>query len=46
VPQFVERPMSAVDRIASLLFYVVLSVFSASAVFLLAFVLFVRYDVR
>lgn len=46
VLQFAERPMPAADRIASVLFYVVLSVFSASAVFLLAFVLFVRYDVR
>lgn len=46
VPQFAERPMTVVDRLAPVLLYLALNVFCACAVFLLSFVLFVRYDVR
>lgn len=46
VPQFAERPMSLADRISPVLFYLALNVFSICAVFLVSFVLFVRYDVR
>lgn len=46
VPQFEERPMSAADRVAPALKYLVINIFMASAVFFLTFVLFVRYDVR
>ena len=46
VPQFIERPMSVADRIGPVLFYLALSVFSICAVFLVSFVLFIRYDVR
>jgi ABC-type transport system involved in multi-copper enzyme maturation permease subunit len=46
VPQFVEKPMSFADRAAPVLKYLVISVFYSCAVFLLTYVLFVRYDVR
>jgi ABC-type transport system involved in multi-copper enzyme maturation permease subunit len=46
VPHFEERPMSAADRVAPALKYVVINVFTVGALFFLTFVLFVRYDVR
>ena len=46
VPQFVERPPSFADRVGPALKALVLNVFVLSAVYFLAFVLFVRYDVR
>ena len=46
VPQFEERPMSFADRLAPALRYLLINVFVLSAVYVLAFVLFVRYDVR
>ncbi len=46
VPQFEEKPLSLVERVGPALKYVVINVFMASAVFLLAFLGFVRYDVR
>ena len=46
VPQFEERPMSLADRVAPALKYVLINVFMLSAVYLLAFILFIRYDVR
>jgi hypothetical protein len=46
VPQFEEPWMSFADRIAPVLKYLIISVFYSCMVFLLTFVLFVRYDVR
>ncbi|HYA41870.1 MAG TPA: ABC transporter permease subunit, partial [Syntrophobacteraceae bacterium] len=46
MPQFMEKPMSFVERVASVLRYLIIGVFYACAVFLLTYVLFVRYDVR
>lgn len=46
VPQFEERPLTFTDRVGPAWKYLVVNVFAAAAVFLLAFVLFVRYDVR
>ncbi len=46
IPQFVERPMSLADRLAPVLKLLVFGVFTACAVFLATYVLFVRYDVR
>ncbi len=46
IPQFAEQPMSPAERIRPVLGYLVFNVFSACAVFLLTFVLFLRYDVR
>jgi ABC-type transport system involved in multi-copper enzyme maturation permease subunit len=46
VPQFEEKPMPAAARIAPALKYLVINVFTVSALFFLTFVLFVRYDVR
>lgn len=46
VPQFTEKPMSLGERAASVLRYLVIGVFYACAVFLVTYVLFVRYDVR
>lgn len=46
VPQFTERPMSFGDRLAPVLKYLLFGVFTACAVFLATYVLFVRYDVR
>ena len=46
VPQFEERPMSFADRLAPALKYLIINVFMLSAVYFLAFALFVRYDVR
>ncbi len=46
VPQFEERPMSAADRVAPALKYLVINVFATCAVFFLTYLLFVRYDVR
>ncbi len=46
VPQFEERPMSFADRLAPALKYLIINVFMLSAVYFLAFILFVRYDVR
>jgi ABC-type transport system involved in multi-copper enzyme maturation permease subunit len=46
VPQFAERTMTFADRVAPALKYLIINVFLLSAVYFLAFVLFVRYDVR
>ncbi|MCX6568278.1 MAG: ABC transporter permease subunit [Candidatus Aminicenantes bacterium] len=46
VPQFEEKPMSAAARVAPVLKYLVINVFTACAVFFLTYLLFVRYDVR
>jgi ABC-type transport system involved in multi-copper enzyme maturation permease subunit len=46
VPQFEERALSFADRVSPVLAYLAISVFYACAVFLLTYVLFVRYDVR
>lgn len=46
VPQFAERSMSFAERLKPALVYLVINVIYACAVFLLSFVLFVRYDVR
>jgi ABC-type transport system involved in multi-copper enzyme maturation permease subunit len=46
VPQFEERAMSLADRVTPVLKYLIIGVFSACAVFLLTYMLFVRYDVR
>jgi ABC-type transport system involved in multi-copper enzyme maturation permease subunit len=46
VPQFEERPMSFADRVGPVLRYLLINVFVLGAVYFLAFVLFVRYDVR
>jgi ABC-type transport system involved in multi-copper enzyme maturation permease subunit len=46
VPQFEERAMSLADRITPVLKYLIIGVFSACVVFLVTYVLFLRYDVR
>jgi ABC-type transport system involved in multi-copper enzyme maturation permease subunit len=46
VPQFEEKPLSLGERVGPALKYLVINVFIVSAVFLLAFVGFIRYDVR
>ncbi len=46
VPQFEERPLALAGRALPGLKYLIINVFMAGAVFLLAFVGFVRYDVR
>jgi hypothetical protein len=46
VPQFAERPMTFADRAGPALKYLVINMFLLSAVYFLAFILFVRYDVR
>ena len=46
VPQFEEKPMSLVERIASVLKYLIMSVFYVCSVFFTTYILFVRYDVR
>lgn len=46
VPQFEEKPMSFVERIAPALKYLIISVFYVCAVFSTTYILFVRYDVR
>ncbi len=46
VPQFREQPMTFGERVAPVLKYLLIGVFYACAVFLLSYVLFVRYDVR
>jgi hypothetical protein len=46
IPQFEERPLAFADRLGPALKYLVVNIFTASAVFFLAFILFVRYDVR
>jgi ABC-type transport system involved in multi-copper enzyme maturation permease subunit len=46
VPQFEERPLALTDRLGPALKYLIINIFTASAVFFLAFILFVRYDVR
>ena len=46
VPQFEEKEMPAAARVAPALKYLIINIFTASAVFFLTFVLFVRYDVR
>jgi len=46
VPQFEERPLALADRVGPALKYLVINVFLLSAVYYLAFIAFVRYDVR
>lgn len=46
VPQFEERPMPFAARVGPALKYLLINVFVLSAVYFLAFILFVRYDVR
>ncbi len=46
VPQFEERPLGFMDRVGPALKYLVINAFVAGAVFLLAYVGFIRYDVR
>jgi len=46
VPQFEERPLSFAERLGPALKFLLINVFMLSAVYFLAFVLFVRYDVR
>jgi ABC-type transport system involved in multi-copper enzyme maturation permease subunit len=46
VPQFEERPMPFADRAGPALKYLLINVFVLSVVYFLAFILFVRYDVR
>jgi hypothetical protein len=46
VPQFEERPMSFADRVGPAVRYLLINIFVLSAVYFLAFVQFVRYDVR
>jgi ABC-type transport system involved in multi-copper enzyme maturation permease subunit len=46
VPQFREKPMSLAERVSPALKFLVINVFYSCAVFLLTFILFVRYDVR
>ncbi len=46
VPRFMETPMSISERIAPVLIDLLLNVFYCCAIFLVTFVLFVRYDVR
>jgi ABC-type transport system involved in multi-copper enzyme maturation permease subunit len=46
VPQFEEKPMSFVERIAPVLKYLIMSVFYVCAIFFTTYILFVRYDVR
>jgi ABC-type transport system involved in multi-copper enzyme maturation permease subunit len=46
VPRFEEKPMSVAERLAPVLVTLVVNVFYVCAVFLLTYVLFVRYDVR
>ena len=46
VPQFEERPMPFAARVGPALKYLLINVFVLSAVYFLAFILFIRYDVR
>ncbi len=46
VPRFEESPLSLADRLGPALKYLIINIFTASAVFFLTFILFVRYDVR
>ena len=46
VPRFVERPMSFEERFVPALGYLVALVLAGAVVYLVAFFLFVRYDVR
>lgn len=46
VPKFEERPMTLADRVRPALRYAALLASAAALVFLLSFLLFVRYDVR
>ncbi len=46
VPQFEERPLALADRVGPALKYLIINVFLLSAVYFLAFIAFVRYDVR
>ncbi len=46
VPQFAEQPMSAGDRARAALSFLLISSLGACFIYLLSFVLFVRYDVR
>jgi len=46
VPQFEERPMTFAVRVGPTLKYLLINIFVLSAVYFLAFILFVRYDVR
>jgi ABC-type transport system involved in multi-copper enzyme maturation permease subunit len=46
IPQFEERPMPFAARVGPAMKYLLINIFVLSAVYFLAFVLFVRYDVR
>jgi ABC-type transport system involved in multi-copper enzyme maturation permease subunit len=46
VPQVGEKPMSFAERVSPVLRFLVINVVYSCAVFLLTFILFVRYDVR
>jgi hypothetical protein len=46
VPQFVEKPMSFVERVKPAIVFLVINIVYACLIFFLSFVLFVRYDVR
>lgn len=46
VPLFEEKPLSLPERISSVIIYLIINVVYTCAIFFLAFVLFVRYDVR
>ena len=46
VPQFTEKPLSLAQRVRPALAYVLMTAISACLVYALAFLLFVRYDVR
>ncbi len=46
VPQFEEKPMPLAARVAPALKYLLINVFVLGVVYFMAFVLFVRYDVR
>jgi ABC-type transport system involved in multi-copper enzyme maturation permease subunit len=46
VPQFIEKPMSFVEKVSPVLKYLVINFFYTCIVFFLSFILFIRYDVR
>ncbi len=46
VPQFEESPLTLADRLGTALKYLIINIFTATAVFFLTFILFVRYDAR
>ena len=46
IPQFEESPLTLADRLGPALKYLIINIFTATAVFFLTFILFVRFDVR